>query len=319
MQKTSFEPLIHRRFLSFYLEEPIERAARAMKDKHAGYTLIHDSSGNLAGILTDRDIACLAVGSGESGQAPVSRFMSPEPVTIEEGDSLQALCELMERYAIRRVPVVSVDPKSGLRGCVGVVSLDDLIASQWVDERVISRIVKRQLGPSSFFDRSQVRRLVPSKKGYVSQVFETRETSQRGMAHQEQTYGELIHKIERMVSPTIVREKVPSFVRRVLGALVQRMTPSAAMNFISQLPMKIQQPLIDLPSGPIRDLTFDRFAQELVREFEISGPFDAKTQVEKLLSVVYQAISPQEYLKLESQLPKDWKEILTEASQLSAA
>jgi len=319
MQKTSFEPLIHRRFLSFYLEEPIERAARAMKEKHAGFVLVNDSAGNLAGILTDRDIACLAVAAGDSTQAPISRYMSPEPVTIEEGDSLQALCDLMERHAVRRVPVISVDPRSGMRTCVGVVTLDDLIVSQWGDPRVLSRIVKRQLGPWTQMERSQVRRLVPSKKGYVSQVFESRETSTRGEAHQEQTYGELMYKIERVISPGVSSDRVPSFVRRILGAIVQRITPTAASNFISQLPAKLQGPMLDVPSGPVRDLNFDKFMNELVREFEISNAFESKRLVERTLGVLYQELSANEFAKLESQLPKDWKEVLVMASTSLAA
>ena len=74
------------------------------------------------GIVTDRDIACRAIAKGKNALDLTARDCMTSPcVTISEGETLDACCELMEEKRVRRVIVVD-----GRGRCCGIVSQADV-------------------------------------------------------------------------------------------------------------------------------------------------------------------------------------------------
>jgi CBS domain-containing protein len=103
-------------------------AAELMREHHVGFVVVVEPQppsayGRPIGVLTDRDIVvCVVAGAADPKLLRVADVMNPDPVTIDEAESLDHALRIMRRMGIRRLPVV------GSRGMLsGVVSLDDII------------------------------------------------------------------------------------------------------------------------------------------------------------------------------------------------
>jgi CBS domain-containing protein len=100
--------------------DPVRDAASAMRDHDVGALLVVDA-GDLAGIVTDRDIAVRAVAEGrDPATTTVGEVASTNPAAVESSSSADDAAELMRDRALRRLPVTE-DGRP-----VGVVSLGDL-------------------------------------------------------------------------------------------------------------------------------------------------------------------------------------------------
>ena len=95
-------------------------ASRAMRDGDIGNVIVTDG-GQVAGILTDRDIVVRTIAEGRDPQATrVGDICSSSVRTLGPGDSVDAAAQAMGEDGIRRLPVVSDGE------LIGVVSLGDL-------------------------------------------------------------------------------------------------------------------------------------------------------------------------------------------------
>ncbi len=102
-------------------EEAMSAAARLMWEHDIGAVPVLDAKGQLAGIVTDRDLCMGAYFTGEPLAAvPVEHAMSKVVFTSEPGQTVEQAEELMRSKRIRRLPVVE---KGKL---VGIISLGDL-------------------------------------------------------------------------------------------------------------------------------------------------------------------------------------------------
>lgn len=100
--------------------ETLEDAARSMADIDAGFLPVGEND-KLVGIITDRDIAIRAVGTGQSANAQIREVMSPEVKYCYADDDVDDILNNMAVQQIRRLPVVDRDKR-----LVGVVSISDL-------------------------------------------------------------------------------------------------------------------------------------------------------------------------------------------------
>lgn len=101
-------------------KEPIVEAAKKMREADVG-PLIVMKDGEVCGVVTDRDITIRAVADGQDPKTyPVGEVCSKEVATVSPRDKVGMAIELMEKIAVRRLPVV--DNKQP----VGIVSLGDL-------------------------------------------------------------------------------------------------------------------------------------------------------------------------------------------------
>jgi CBS domain-containing protein len=112
---------------------PITEAARKMREADVGPIIVIDD-GSVCGIVTDRDIAIRAVAEGmDPTKTKVADICSKEVATLSPRDKVGMAIDLMEKIAVRRLPVVD-DHKP-----VGIVSLGDL-ALQRDPESTLGRI-----------------------------------------------------------------------------------------------------------------------------------------------------------------------------------
>ena len=108
-------------------EASLTEAARLMRDQHVGSVVVvkstHNGSLSPIGLLTDRDIVVEVIAAGvDTQKLTVRDIMSPDPVTAKHTATLDDLVNQMQRYRVRRLPIV--DEKNQL---VGFVSFDDLL------------------------------------------------------------------------------------------------------------------------------------------------------------------------------------------------
>lgn len=102
----------------------IEDAAQAMRDHGIGDVIVTDS-GQITGILTDRDIVVRGVAEHRHPTATkLGDCCTSEVQVVEADDSVDQAIGLMRQHALRRLPVVE-----GGR-LVGIVSLGDLALTE---------------------------------------------------------------------------------------------------------------------------------------------------------------------------------------------
>jgi CBS domain-containing protein len=105
-------------------ETTLADAAKVMDRADIGDVLIVDGTGQLRGIVTDRDIAVRAVAEGrDPNTTTVEEIMTPTVETISSSATVREAIEAMRRHDIRRLPVVDGGSP------IGVVSLGDLSMS----------------------------------------------------------------------------------------------------------------------------------------------------------------------------------------------
>ena len=102
-------------------DEPVVAAARLLKRSNVGAVPVCDDSGQLQGILTDRDITlrCVAAGA-DPNTTPIREIMSTGVYTVSPTDTTETAAALMGKAQVRRLPVCD---KGKL---VGMLSLADL-------------------------------------------------------------------------------------------------------------------------------------------------------------------------------------------------
>lgn len=102
--------------------DTLDRAARVMWDRDCGFVPIVDDGGRVIGALTDRDAVMAAYTRGARlADVCVSTAMATPVVTCGRHDDIEYAESLMQRYQIRRLPVVDGDGR-----LIGLLSLDDL-------------------------------------------------------------------------------------------------------------------------------------------------------------------------------------------------
>jgi len=102
--------------------DTLDCAAKLMWDHDIGSVVVTDDSGQVVGMVTDRDACIAAYMRGVAlSEIPVGVAMAKHAVTCGPDDSDATVAELMAKHKIRRIPVV--DPS---HHAVGMVSLNDL-------------------------------------------------------------------------------------------------------------------------------------------------------------------------------------------------
>ncbi len=105
-------------------DEPLESAARKMKELGVGALPVLDR-GQLAGIVTDRDLAVRAVASGaDPRRMRVRDAMTPQVIACREDDDVEEAARRMEMRAVRRVMVLDREGELS-----GMLSVDDLVVA----------------------------------------------------------------------------------------------------------------------------------------------------------------------------------------------
>jgi len=110
--------------------QTIQEAASLMSQYNIGSIPVIDETGNLRGIITDRDITLRSTAAGDKPHSFVKDVMSTNNLisaTPEMG--VDEAAQLMAQQQIRRLPVLENQE------LVGVVSLGDLAVHQQHDQK----------------------------------------------------------------------------------------------------------------------------------------------------------------------------------------
>lgn len=122
---------------------PVVEAARRMRAEDVGSLPVVDESGQVIGMVTDRDIAMRLVAEGKDASATtVSEIASGRLVTVAPEQDLDEALELMAAYQVRRLPVVD----EGNR-LVGIVAQADVALEG--KEKKVGEMVEEISQPSS--------------------------------------------------------------------------------------------------------------------------------------------------------------------------
>jgi CBS domain-containing protein len=102
--------------------ETIQSAAMLMESRGVGCVLV-TGGGRPWGILTDRDLALRTIRGGiDARKAFVSSVTERDLITIREDRPVRIATRLMERFGVRRLPVVNRKHE-----VIGIVAWDDLL------------------------------------------------------------------------------------------------------------------------------------------------------------------------------------------------
>lgn len=106
-------------------ERTIEEAIRQLVEHNIGSLVVVDGEGDLAGIITERDILRVCAGGGERlATTRVDEVMSRDLIIGETDDSIDYVMGIMTQNRIRHLPIMG---RTGLRG---LVSIGDVVKVQ---------------------------------------------------------------------------------------------------------------------------------------------------------------------------------------------
>lgn len=280
----------------------VREGAFAMGENGVDCAIVLDGQGNLAGIVTARDLVYGMLRNARyqsSALWPDLRLqdvMTPQPVSIDENDSLERLELLMEEHGLWRVPVTR-RVSSRKKKCIGMVELDDLVAKDAFSSGEIQRV---------FRTRSQRR-----ASSIRQRALPGRNLEQRHEAHAVQT----LHRFYRAVMDrtALPPERVPELTYLIMSLLLQRIQVMSAAHLIGQLPRKLQEQFWDLPAGPNRRITARILLEQLGAHLGID-----RQSSEILLSQFFWALEdlldPGAIENIKAQLPEDLRDYFGEKS-----
>ena len=109
----------------------LSEAACLLAGKRIGAVIVRAANGNLAGILSERDVVrAVAEESVAALARPVSAYMTRAVATCTEADSVDDLMEMMTRGRFRHVPVLD-----GGDRLIGIISIGDVVKTR-IEETV---------------------------------------------------------------------------------------------------------------------------------------------------------------------------------------
>lgn len=266
-----------------------------MCDKNVGCVLVADVRGDLVGIVTDRDLACSMATAVEGVETPLSEIMTPRPVSIEVSADIEHVIHIMEESGIRRMPVVEPSPGGGNR-CIGIVTLDDLVAAKMIDYDHLTRVI-----------RAQIRRKWLKHYWKSTDVL----TESRSEAHMEQTLNRFYKTISERVE--IPAESLVQVTQFLLGCLIRRLHYTGAAKFVAQLPKGLQEELLDLPAGPDRGVDRSFMHQELTSRFGFSEK-TAHVVIERFFLALIDVVNREEMENVMAQLPEEFRVLFRKGS-----
>lgn len=104
-------------------EDTVKDAAKIMNELRIGSLVVVSGTGEVVGILTERDILTDVVATGKSAdEVKISEIMTPNIVTITPDRTLEEAADIMTENKIKKLPVVYEGR------LVGIITATDLIA-----------------------------------------------------------------------------------------------------------------------------------------------------------------------------------------------
>lgn len=263
-------------------------AARAMCEHRIGSVVAVNHKSHIVGLLTDRDLVCGLLAANVSPDAPISEIMTENPVMASETSSLEEIIQLMIDNGIRRIPVVRT-AKGDQQKCIGMVTLDDLIADQSASYDDLSEIIAAQL----------IRR---SKFGHRLTAAETK--------------SELVMEVfieDIAYNLKIDNETANQFVKFVLSCIIARLHYTAALHLTSRLPKILEKELMQRATNPDHSVSAVHIVNGVMKILHINE-IKAKNALISFWRILERGIGAQHLQHVLHQLPKDFQFLMTSES-----
>jgi signal-transduction protein with cAMP-binding, CBS, and nucleotidyltransferase domain len=116
------DEIIHTPGITCREDTSLAEVAREMDEHRVGSIVVVDAKGDIAGIVTDRDVTLRGMAKERDPRSPVREIMTRNVVSIQDDADVFDAARQMAESGCRRLPVIGVDGK-----LKGVVALDDLI------------------------------------------------------------------------------------------------------------------------------------------------------------------------------------------------
>jgi CBS domain-containing protein len=105
-------------------EATIDEAAEILAENYIGAIFVADGAGQIAGILSEREIAvALPRYGGELGETKVSEIMTSDMLFCTKETTVKQVLDIMVTNGIRHLPIVENDQLKG------VISLRDVVVN----------------------------------------------------------------------------------------------------------------------------------------------------------------------------------------------
>ena len=114
-----------------------------MERRQVGSVIVIDRVGEVAGIVTDRDIVLRGVAMGRSGDIAVDAVMTRNVATVDAGADIADAAATMMKRRVRRLPVVDDDGRVH-----GLIALDDLVRNLGHQTDDVSDLLRSQSSTS---------------------------------------------------------------------------------------------------------------------------------------------------------------------------
>lgn len=115
-------------------DDSMIRCASILKENNIGFLpIIKD--GKVVGVITDRDLCIRGITDEANFHNPVENIITRQIITVSVDDSLTAVCQVMEKYRIKRV-LVHQHQK-----IVGVISFSDLLRAE-IDSNTLLHVLQ---------------------------------------------------------------------------------------------------------------------------------------------------------------------------------
>ena len=105
-------------------EEPVRRAVRILVENRIGALLVVDSSGQLVGILSERDIMRTAATDEALFGRPVAEIMTKDVIVGMPQDDVIAVAHTMLEKRFRHLPIIDEGK------LIGIISIGDVLKIQ---------------------------------------------------------------------------------------------------------------------------------------------------------------------------------------------
>jgi CBS domain-containing protein len=102
-------------------EQTVREALALFVSQRIGALIVVDETGQIAGLIAERDIICAAAQNEALFDLPVSDLMTTDVIFARPGDDLKAVEKTMTERRLRHLPILD-------RGeLVGIVSIGDVV------------------------------------------------------------------------------------------------------------------------------------------------------------------------------------------------
>nr|MBO2514942.1 hypothetical protein [Gammaproteobacteria bacterium] len=260
-------------------------AARALEKNKIGAVVVQDA-GRVVGIVTDRDLMVRVLAQGRvPAETPLSEIMTSPVATLTPADSQSDAIALMQKWNIRRIPIVD-DGR-----CVGMVTLDDLLLDEAAPIEQLSAIVAAQIGEGGpIMERSPARL--------------------RSLARAEATLRRMVSSV-KAAADLENDEDAEAALEVVLTMLVRRLTPDEAKDLIAQLPSLLQPTLRRQPSGPDKEISREAIEDHLATRLKVARARAARI-LEAVGAVIAESVTEGQMEDVRRQLPQEMRGVFVE-------